>query len=120
MCGRKAHRVETAAGTLFSVPCEAIFDAHPGVLRSALVGVGARGRQTPALVVEADPAHPMEPDRLLAELRALAAAHPVARAIETFLLHDGPLPTDIRHNAKIEREKLARWAAARLPSPKVT
>jgi acyl-coenzyme A synthetase/AMP-(fatty) acid ligase len=119
MCGRKAHRVETSAGTLFSVPCEAIFDAHPGVLRSALVGVGAPGRQTPVLVIETDPAHPADRDRLLAELRTLATAHPIARPIDTFLLHDGPLPTDVRHNAKIEREKLARWATARLPSARV-
>lgn len=114
MCGRKAHRVETAGGTMFSVPCEAIFDGHPAVLRSALVGVGAPGEQRPVLVVEPDPAVPVARERLLAELRALAAAHSVVRKIETFLVYDGPLPTDVRHNAKIEREKVARWATARL------
>ena len=38
-CGRKSHRVETAAGTLFTIPCEAVFNAHPDVYRTALVGV---------------------------------------------------------------------------------
>jgi acyl-CoA synthetase (AMP-forming)/AMP-acid ligase II len=114
MCGRKAHRVETAAGTLYSVPCEAIFDAHPAVLRSALVGVGERGRQRPVLVVEPDPAATVDREALLRELGELARAHPASREIETFLVYDGPLPTDVRHNAKIEREKLAVWAASRV------
>ncbi|MCL2624924.1 MAG: fatty acid CoA ligase family protein, partial [Planctomycetaceae bacterium] len=37
-CGRKAHRVETATGPMFTDPCEAIFNGHPDVYRSALVG----------------------------------------------------------------------------------
>ena len=39
-CGRKAHRVVTAHETCFTIPCEAIFNTHPAVFRSALVGVG--------------------------------------------------------------------------------
>ena len=39
-CGRKAHRVVTAGGTLYTIPCEAVFNTHPEVARSALVGVG--------------------------------------------------------------------------------
>jgi acyl-CoA synthetase (AMP-forming)/AMP-acid ligase II len=35
-CGRKAHRVVTAERTYFSIPCEAIFNRHPKVFRSAL------------------------------------------------------------------------------------
>ena len=39
-CGRKKHRVVCADGeTLFPVPCEAIFNLHEAVERSALVGV---------------------------------------------------------------------------------
>jgi DNA-binding response OmpR family regulator len=40
-CGRKAHRVWTANGPLDTIPCEAVFNRHPAVFRSALVGVGA-------------------------------------------------------------------------------
>src|SRR5580704_2091068 len=38
-CGRKSHIVTTAKGSLFTEPCEAIFNEHPRVARSALVGV---------------------------------------------------------------------------------
>jgi hypothetical protein len=40
----------------------------------------------------------------------LAAAHPVTREIRTFLFHPR-FPVDVRHNAKIHRLALARWAA---------
>ena len=50
--GRKAERVETPAGTLFTEACEPIFNTHPDVFRSALIGLGARGNETPAIVVE--------------------------------------------------------------------
>ena len=35
MCGRKSHRVETGEETLFTIPCEAIFNTHPSVHRTA-------------------------------------------------------------------------------------
>ena len=40
MCGRKGHRVDTQTGTLYTIPCEAVFNTHAAVRRSALVGVG--------------------------------------------------------------------------------
>jgi acyl-CoA synthetase (AMP-forming)/AMP-acid ligase II len=116
-CGRKAHRVLSESGVLYTIPCEAIFNQHPKVYRSALVGVGPRGRQRPAIVVETWPEHrpKQTPERetLLAELAELGRAHEHTRAIRDFLLHPS-LPVDIRHNAKIFREKLAPWAARKL------
>jgi hypothetical protein len=44
------------------------------------------------------------------ELRLLAQLHPGTTGIRHFLHHRG-FPVDIRHNAKIGREKLAAWAA---------
>ncbi|MEE7547905.1 hypothetical protein HF319_13405, partial [Xanthomonas sp. Kuri4-1] len=41
------------------------------------------------------------------------AAHAHTAGITQFLAHPG-FPVDIRHNAKIGREKLALWAATRL------
>ncbi|WP_417914048.1 fatty acid CoA ligase family protein [Candidatus Electronema sp. JM] len=111
-CGRKAHRVLTPAGPMHTICCEAIFNEHPLVLRSALVGVGKVGEQKPVLIVELREAAPDE-RRLFAELRELALAHPLTAAIETFLIHPS-FPVDIRHNAKIFREKLAVWAAERV------
>jgi 2-alkyl-3-oxoalkanoate reductase len=46
-CGRKGHRVITPHGTLFTIPCEAIFNNHPAVFRSALVGIGHTAAKPP-------------------------------------------------------------------------
>ena len=108
-CGRQVERVETPAGTLFPEPCEQVFRRHPAVARCALVGLGERPRQRPALVVEAN-LGAAAAEALAAELRTLAAAHPVTREIRTFLFHPR-FPVDVRHNAKIHRLALARWAA---------
>src|SRR6185369_5843753 len=51
-CGRKSHRVMTERGTLFTIPCEAIFNQHERIYRSALVGVGSLGRQRPVIIAE--------------------------------------------------------------------
>ena len=49
---------------------------------------------------------------LLQELRILAAQHSGTAAITRFFFHPS-LPVDVRHNAKIHRLALARWAANR-------
>ncbi|MCF6290235.1 MAG: AMP-binding protein [Desulfobacterales bacterium] len=111
-CGRKAHRVRTPVETLYTVCCEAIFNEHPAVFRSALVGLGPAGHQVPVLIVELHDSK-KRPARLEQELRKLAGANPLTRGIDDFLVHPA-FPVDIRHNAKIFREKLAVWAAARI------
>ena len=45
-CGRLSERVLTAAGPMYTVPCEAIFNRHPEVRRSALVGIGPEVRSS--------------------------------------------------------------------------
>ncbi len=116
-CGRKAHRVQSAQGTLFTIRCEAIVNQHPRVFRSALVGVGAVGQQRPVLIVETWPdkaiANHADREQLLREVRSLASQHPLTHAIDDFL-HHPKFPVDIRHNAKIFREQLAIWAAKQL------
>jgi acyl-CoA synthetase (AMP-forming)/AMP-acid ligase II len=114
-CGRKAHRVLTGSAILYSVCCEAIFNEHPAVFRSALVGVGRPSGQVPVIIVE--PRAPIgNAPSFFAALRQLARANPVTQHIDTFLIHKS-FPVDIRHNAKIFREKLALWAAAELGEP---
>ncbi len=113
-CGRKSQRVETAGGPLYTEQVEPIFCTLPGVRRAALVGIGALGAQRPVLCIE--PAAERAPRRraaLIAEVRALAQRHPHTAGIRDVLIHRR-FPVDIRHNAKIGREQLARWAAARL------
>ena len=112
-CGRKSHRVETVEGPLYTEQVEPVFNTHPQVKRTALVGVGVQDRQIPVLCVElaagvAANAFP----RIESELRGIGAGHPHTAAINHFLCHPG-FPVDIRHNAKIGREKLAAWATAK-------
>jgi acyl-coenzyme A synthetase/AMP-(fatty) acid ligase len=122
-CGRKAHRVLTAERILYTIPCEAIFNTHRSVHRTALVGFveGShpenQGFQTAALVIETwakskqrDLSNAMEDERLIQELRELAQRYEHTKCIQHFFVYPGPLPTDIRHNAKIFREKLGPWA----------
>jgi olefin beta-lactone synthetase len=114
-CGRKSHRVVTEAGTLFTIPCEAVFNTHPEVARTALVRVGPAGRARPLIIAEPKhwPRFKTDRERLRRELLAIGANHPTTRTIQTVLLHRS-FPVDIRHNAKIFREKLAKWAARRV------
>jgi acyl-CoA synthetase (AMP-forming)/AMP-acid ligase II len=115
-CGRKSQRVETRDGTLFTECAEAIFSTHPFVSRTALVGLGPRGQQEPAVVYEprfvrANP--PVAYHEIPNALREIALAHDMTRSIRIFLPR-WRLPVDIRHNAKINREQLSGWAAKKL------
>ena len=110
--GRVAHVVPTAEGPLYSVPCEEVLNRHPDVRRSALVGVGPEQERTPVIVVEMLPGTYLTGETA-GQLRNLAAADPRTRQIRTVLGHPG-LPVDPRHNSKIDREALGRWAAEEL------
>ncbi|MEL6106049.1 MAG: fatty acid CoA ligase family protein [Planctomycetota bacterium] len=111
-CGRKAHRVTGANRTWYTIPCEAIFNSHEAIYRSALVGRGETGNQTPVVFVEpyseARPKTREETDQLRSELLDLARRNPLTRTIEEILVREAPMPVDIRHNSKIFREQLAK------------
>ena len=118
-CGRKAHRVQTVNGTMFTIPCEAIYNQHEAIYRSALVGVGRPGEQVPVMICEPWSEFRPKTDEarheLLTKLYQVGQASDLTSTIERkhILLHDS-LPVDIRHNAKIFREQLAVWASERL------
>ncbi|MEI6861458.1 MAG: fatty acid CoA ligase family protein [Verrucomicrobiota bacterium] len=109
-CGRKAERVYTSAGPLDTEPCEQVFRAHPRAARCALIGLGECPAQRPALVAETTVADSREGRALARELRALALTSTATAAIKIFYFR-GKFPVDVRHNAKIHRLTLARWAA---------
>jgi len=109
-CGRKAERVETGMTTLHTELCEQRFRTHPRVGRCALIGLGERGRQRPALVIEGRPASAEETHAWVRELRQLALQDPVTAPIDTFFFR-AKFPVDVRHNAKIHRLSLAKWAS---------
>jgi len=115
-CGRVSQRIETGKETLFADQCEAIFNQHPDLVRSAVVGVGTRGRQTPVLCIEVKgKLSPVESERVHFDLLQLAQAHSITRSIRSVLFHPG-FPVDIRHNSKIGREELAAWAEKKMQS----
>jgi len=108
-CGRKGHRVELEDRTLFTIPCEKIFDTHPEVYRTALVAPRFGGRPEPTLCVELEAGcSKRQWPRIERELREMARSHEMLQPIASFVVHEG-FPVDIRHNAKIGREKLTAW-----------
>jgi acyl-coenzyme A synthetase/AMP-(fatty) acid ligase len=108
--GRKDHLLWTTRGVLPPVGVENVLRERAGLAACALVGVGARGSEKPYVIAAA-------PRRGRAALRgrilAEAAQHDQARAIEDVLFRP-TLPVDVRHNAKIDRRELKRWAQERL------
>ena len=133
-CGRKSQRVVVdEATTLCTEQVEPVFNTHPDVARTALVGVvrmagekrlelsrgsagqlrhsgSAAGRQ-PLLCVELKRGVDAKQwPRIVDELRHLADGFVHTAKVEGFLHYPKPFPVDIRHNAKIGREKLAVWA----------
>lgn len=112
--GRVGQRVRGANGPLFSLLCEPIFDAHPKVRRSGLVGVPDGQHERAVICVETEAG--VDRPTLRKELLALAGRHAVSKKINEVLFIER-LPVDPRHNSKIERPKLARWAAEQLKVP---
>ena len=124
-CGRKSQRVVVdALTTLCTEQIEPVFNTHPEVARTALVGVArvaAKSAQTsasedigqaPVLCVElAAGVAKSEWPRIEGELRRMADGYVHTAKVGQFIHYPGKFPVDIRHNAKIGREKLAAWAA---------
>lgn len=113
--GRLAHQLRTIGGPLFTEQVEPALDAVPGVRRTALVGVGPAAAQQPVVIVEpergtlrADRAEVCRGVREVLDGLEL----PVTGA-EPVLFHRS-LPVDHRHAAKIDRARLAGWAASRV------
>jgi len=109
-CGRKAHQIAGASSHFYSIPCEAIFNQHPEIKRTALISIGGKGNDCkPALVIERKD-HKCrlgsKKKRFFKdELLKLAQSYHHTKAIDTFFLHKS-FPVDPRHNIKIDRGSL--------------
>lgn len=108
--GRKAHLVETKEGVLTPISCEAIFNSHPRVKRSALVGIGEKGKQIPAIVIELkDGLYLRGKEKSLLENELLLLGHKYAHTAAIKKIYfSRSFPVDVRHNIKIDRLKLAK------------
>jgi hypothetical protein len=106
----------TAAGVVTPVGPEQRVESLRGVRRAALAGIGPRGTQQLVVVLETEPPAKrvaLAGEELGASVRQ-AAGHDVAAV---FVVPE--LPTDIRHNSKIDRTALSRWAAGVLAGGKL-
>ncbi|MDN4611299.1 alpha/beta fold hydrolase [Arthrobacter burdickii] len=108
--GRLGHVVTAAGGVLTPVGLEQALEELDGVHLAAVVGVGPVGTQAVVAVLQAETAgrHPR-----LADPRLAAAARAAARDLGVDLaavLAVPALPVDIRHNAKIDRTRVAAWS----------
>jgi olefin beta-lactone synthetase len=108
-CGRKSHRVETIHGPLYTECVEAIFNRHPDVAKTALVGLGDSGEQIPYVFFEPVTEGARDEDDIAAELLEMAQQFEHTRDIRYFSQFE-IIPVDVRHNSKIRREVLADWA----------
>ena len=110
-CGRRVHMVVTPERVFHSVPVENVFNRHPEVSRTALIGVDGE----PAVVVE--PRSRLldlaARRRLASELRTLGSTELVTLPIKRFYFHPS-FPVDARHNAKIFRDRLSVWAVTQI------
>lgn len=120
-CGRIADRLETAAGYFYSDLVEPIFNRHPRVNRSALVGVPVAGSslQRPVVLIEPErdgqAPDPLREQELIAGLKALAARHRNTSSIQDIQIYPRAFPVDVRHGAKIRRDMLTRHVIEQTP-----
>jgi acyl-coenzyme A synthetase/AMP-(fatty) acid ligase/pimeloyl-ACP methyl ester carboxylesterase len=109
--GRLAHILRTADGVVTPVGIEQRVEDVTHVTMAAAVGVGPPGTQQVVVVVATDPA----PGRAqLAPLTLVDRVRAVAGVDVAAVLAVPALPVDIRHQSKIDRERVAREASERL------
>ncbi len=125
ICGRRSHLVHpnaiqapgadapnigTASGEpIYPLRVEPVFNAHPEVKRSALVGVRYGGWTVPVVCIERTNGGKTQSGAALLELDLLALAQQfeATRQVKRVVFIDR-LPVDQRHNAKIDRPLLAQ------------
>jgi acyl-coenzyme A synthetase/AMP-(fatty) acid ligase len=106
--GRMGHIVTTSAGPVTPVGIEHAVTALPEVSHAAVVGVGPSGTQQLVLVVvpvDGSRRPDLADEDLADRVRAKVDAADVAAVLTT-----PSLPVDKRHNSKIDRSRIARWA----------
>lgn len=109
--GRLAHIVTAPDGVVTPVGAEQAIERLDDVRLAAITGVGPAGTQAVVAVVETVP-----PVRKAGPAGTELAGRVRQAALEAGVNVSGVLvvpaqPTDIRHNAKIDRTRLSRWAS---------
>ena len=104
--GRMAHVVDTAGGPVTPVPLE-VSVALATELRCAIAGVGPPGCRQVVVVVEREGKAGLAGTDVDRSVREALTPQPVAAVLTV-----PKLPVDRRHNSKIDRTRLGRWAEA--------
>ena len=113
--GRLQHVITTADGPLTPVGVEQRIEAGSAVTAAAVVGVGPAGTQQAVAVVV-----PTSHARVGLVASGLASAVRAAAGVRlAAVLGIDALPVDIRHAAKIDRQRLARWAERALTGARI-
>ncbi len=102
--GRSVHVVSTTAGPVTPVPVERAVEQGLPCVRSAAVGVGPEGCQQLVVVLEGD-SNGLATVEITHRVRNLVS--PDVAAVLTLK----KIPVDIRHNAKVDRTTVAKWAS---------
>ncbi|MFS0731543.1 alpha/beta fold hydrolase [Curtobacterium sp. 1P10AnD] len=107
--GRLQHVVTTPDGVVTPVGPEQRIERVDGVRRAGVTGIGPVGTQQVVAVVETEPAQrrPGLASPSIASAVRAAAGVPVAAVLVVPVL-----PTDVRHNSKVDRTRLGRWATS--------
>jgi acyl-CoA synthetase (AMP-forming)/AMP-acid ligase II len=112
-CGREAHCVIAGDRTYYPIPCEGVFNDHSCVYRSALIRLETPDGIRPGLCVELESrVSAVSRQKIREELLEMGSRFEHTREIREIFFHPA-FPVDIRHNAKIDRERLGRWARSR-------
>lgn len=109
--GRMVHLIHTAEGPITPVALEQAAESVARVDQAAAVGVGPHGSQVVVIVVVTD-----QPGRRsgVADLNLHDDIREACRSSApdiASVLTVPSLPTDARHNSKIDRTRIAAWAA---------
>ncbi len=104
--GRMAHVVDTAGGPVTPVPLE-VSVALATELRCAIAGVGPPGCRQVVVVVEREGKAGLAGTDVDRSVREALTPQAVAAVLTV-----PKLPVDRRHNSKIDRTRLGRWAEA--------
>ena len=115
--GRLPHVIVTATGPIAPVGAEQEVETVAAVRRAAVVGVGPhRLRQAVAVVETVPPTS--RPGIASPELTTAVRASTTLPLVAVLAVPR--LPTDIRHNSKIDRSRLSEWAERLLAGGKPT
>ena len=108
--GRVEHLIHGSTGTLAPVSIELQAESVEGVDRAAAVGIGPPGTQQVAVVIAGESLG----RAVVADATITAAIRAVVTTDVAAVLVAPTIPVDRRHNSKIDRSRVQRWAAAQL------